>query len=80
MLAVAVDMGDLDLGDNAAEYRRNTEDIDRQVGFPGPAEEVEERKAGSRLAGVVRRVSCARKPLERCVMCMNGGELMAESV
>jgi hypothetical protein len=66
-LAVAVDMGDWDLADSAVEYRTNNEDTDCQAEFPGPAEEGEERKAGSRLAGAVCRVSYARKPLERCV-------------
>jgi hypothetical protein len=41
---------------------------------------VEERKAGCRLVGVVRRVNCALKPLERCWMGMVGGEVMSESV
>jgi hypothetical protein len=73
-------MGDLDLGGTAVGYRRNTEDTDCQAEFPGPAEEGEEHKAGSRLAGAVCRVSYARKPLERCVMCMKGRELATGSV
>lgn len=73
-------MCDLDLGDNAVGYRRNTGDIDCRAEFPDPAEEVEERKAGNRLAGAVRRVSYVRKPLERWVMCMKGRELMTGSV
>ncbi len=73
-------MGDLDLGDNAVEYRRNTEDTGCQAELPGPAEEAEERKAGSRLAGAACRVSYARTPLERCVMCIEARELVKGSV
>ena len=71
-----VDRGDSDLRDNAIGYRRNTEDIDLQVGLPDLAEEVAERKAGRRLVGVVRTVNCALKPLERCVMNLAGGEVL----
>ena len=77
---MAVDTGDLDLGDSAVEYRRNTVDTDCQAELPGPAEEGEGRKAGSRLAGAVCRVSYARTPLERCVMCMEARELVMGSV
>lgn len=80
MLGVVVGRGDSDLGGNAVECRRNIEDTDLQVGLPDLAEEVEERKAGGRLVGVVRRVSCAPKPLERWAMCLAGGELMTELV
>ncbi len=73
-------MGDLDLGDNAVEYRRNTEDTGCQAELPGPAEEGEGRKAGSRLAGAVCRVSYVRMPLESCVMCMGARELVTGSV
>jgi hypothetical protein len=59
--------GDSDLEDSAAGCRRNTEDIDLRAGLPGPAEEVEEHKAGRRLAEVGRTVNCAPKPLEKCV-------------
>jgi hypothetical protein len=75
-----VDRGDSDLGGNATGCRRNIEDIDLQVGLPGPAEEVGEHKAGRRLVGVVRTVNCAPKPLEKCVMGLAGGEVITESV
>jgi hypothetical protein len=71
---VVVGMGDSDPGGNAVGCRRNTESIDLQVGLPGPAEEVEEHKAGRRLVGVVHTVNCALKPLERCVTGLAGGE------
>ena len=78
-----VDRGDSDLGGNAAGCRRNIEGIDLQVGLPGPAEEVGERKAGRRrrrLVGVVRTVNCALKPLEKCAIGLAGGEVITESV
>ena len=75
-----VDRGDSGLGGNAAGCRRNIEGTDLQVGLPGPAEEVGERKAGRRLVGVVRTVNCALKPLEKCAMGLAGGEVITESV
>jgi hypothetical protein len=77
---VVVGRGGSDLGDSAAEYHRNIAGIDLQVELPALAEEGEVRKAGNRLVGVERRVSCARKPLERCVLCTGGGELVTESL
>lgn len=77
---MVVGTGDADLEDSGAGCRRSTEGIDLQVGLPGLAAEVEERKAGCRLVGVVRRMNCALKPLERCWMGMVGGEVMSESV
>lgn len=73
-------MGGSDLEDSGAGYRRSIEDIDLKVAFPALAEVVEERKAVHCLVGVVRRVNCALKPLERCMTGMASGDVMSESV